>query len=92
MTCDRGFNALDLRRFGIDRIVESKRPVESATRYLSTFGHLAQRGRVDGRREEREVLGQHVSGFEVGDIARAEAIFLEKVAALHPEADGKPCA
>jgi hypothetical protein len=25
------------------------------------------------------------------DIARAEAIFLERVIALHPEADGKPC-
>jgi hypothetical protein len=24
-------------------------------------------------------------------IARAEAVFLEKVAALHPDADGKPC-
>jgi hypothetical protein len=27
----------------------------------------------------------------IEDIARAEAVFLEKVAALHPEADGKPC-
>ena len=27
----------------------------------------------------------------IGDIARAEAIFLEKVIALHPKADGKPC-
>src|SRR4029077_15006072 len=25
------------------------------------------------------------------DIARAEAVFLEKVIALHPQADGKPC-
>ena len=30
-------------------------------------------------------------GQIIEDIARAEAIFLEKVAVLHPEADGKPC-
>lgn len=30
-------------------------------------------------------------GQTIGDIARAEAIFLEKVIALHPDADGKPC-
>jgi pimeloyl-ACP methyl ester carboxylesterase len=30
-------------------------------------------------------------GQTIGDIARAEAIFLEKVMALHPDADGKPC-
>lgn len=27
----------------------------------------------------------------IEDVARAEAVFLEKVAALHPDADGKPC-
>src|SRR3569833_183707 len=27
----------------------------------------------------------------IEDIARAEAVFLEKVISLHPEADGKPC-
>jgi pimeloyl-ACP methyl ester carboxylesterase len=27
----------------------------------------------------------------IEDIARAEAVFLERVIALHPEADGKPC-
>src|SRR6202158_5911346 len=32
-----------------------------------------------------------VPGQTSEDIARAEAIFLEKVIALHPEADGKPC-
>ena len=30
-------------------------------------------------------------GQTIEDIARAEAMFLEKVIALHPEADGKPC-
>ena len=30
-------------------------------------------------------------GQTIEDIARAEAIFLEKVIALHPKADGKPC-
>ena len=30
-------------------------------------------------------------GQTIEDIARAEAQFLEKVIALHPEADGKPC-
>ena len=32
------------------------------------------------------MLGQE----PIEDIARAEAVFLEKVIALHPEADGKP--
>src|SRR6516165_231120 len=30
-------------------------------------------------------------GQTIEDIARGEAIFLEKVIALHPDADGKPC-
>jgi hypothetical protein len=30
-------------------------------------------------------------GQTIEDIARAEAVFLEKVIALHPETDGKPC-
>ena len=30
-------------------------------------------------------------GQTIADIARAEAVFLEKVIALHPGADGKPC-
>jgi hypothetical protein len=30
-------------------------------------------------------------GQTIEDIARAEAIFIEKVIALHPDADGKPC-
>ena len=36
-------------------------------------------------------LPQPMPGQTIGDIARAEAVFLEKVIALHPEADGKPC-
>ena len=32
-----------------------------------------------------------VPGQTIEDIARAEAIFIEKVAAAHPEANGKPC-
>src|SRR5215468_11280981 len=36
-------------------------------------------------------LPEPVPGQTIEDIARAEAIFLEKVAALHPDADGKPC-
>jgi uncharacterized protein DUF3141 len=36
-------------------------------------------------------LPEPVSGQTIGDIARAEAIFLEKVIAAHPEASGKPC-
>jgi hypothetical protein len=36
-------------------------------------------------------LPDPMPGQTIGDIARAEAVFLEKVAALHPEADGKPC-
>ncbi len=30
-------------------------------------------------------------GQTIEDIARAEAVFLEKVISLHPQADGKPC-
>ena len=36
-------------------------------------------------------LPEPVPGQTIGDIARAEAAFLEKVIDLHPEADGKPC-
>jgi pimeloyl-ACP methyl ester carboxylesterase len=36
-------------------------------------------------------LPQPMPGQTIEDIARAEAIFLEKVIALHPDADGKPC-
>jgi pimeloyl-ACP methyl ester carboxylesterase len=36
-------------------------------------------------------LPDPVPGQTIEDIARAEAIFLEKVIALHPDADGKPC-
>jgi hypothetical protein len=36
-------------------------------------------------------LPDPVPGQTIEDIARAEAAFLEKVIALHPEADGKPC-
>jgi hypothetical protein len=36
-------------------------------------------------------LPDPMPGQTLEDIARAEAIFLEKVIALHPDADGKPC-
>src|SRR5262245_1288323 len=36
-------------------------------------------------------LPDPVPGQTIGDIARAEAIFVEKIAAAHPEANGKPC-
>ncbi len=36
-------------------------------------------------------LPEPMSGQTIEDIGRAEAIFLEKVIALHPDADGKPC-
>jgi pimeloyl-ACP methyl ester carboxylesterase len=36
-------------------------------------------------------LPDPMPGQTIEDIARAEAVFLEKVAALHPQADGKPC-
>jgi len=36
-------------------------------------------------------LPDPMPGQTIEDIARAEAIFLEKVIALHPEADEKPC-
>ena len=32
-----------------------------------------------------------IPGQTIEDIMRAEAVFLEKVIALHPQADGKPC-
>jgi pimeloyl-ACP methyl ester carboxylesterase len=36
-------------------------------------------------------LPQPMPGQTIEDIARAEAIFLEKVITLHPQAEGKPC-
>jgi hypothetical protein len=36
-------------------------------------------------------LPDPMPGQTIEDIGRAEAIFLEKVIALHPDADGKPC-
>ncbi|HEY6223293.1 MAG TPA: DUF3141 domain-containing protein, partial [Gemmatimonadales bacterium] len=36
-------------------------------------------------------LPDPVAGQTIEDIARAEALFLERVIALHPDADGKPC-
>ncbi len=36
-------------------------------------------------------LPDPVPGQTLEDIARAEAVFLEKVTALHPDADAKPC-
>jgi pimeloyl-ACP methyl ester carboxylesterase len=36
-------------------------------------------------------LPDPVPGQTIGDIARAEASFLQKIIELHPEADGKPC-
>jgi pimeloyl-ACP methyl ester carboxylesterase len=36
-------------------------------------------------------LPDPMPGQTIGDIARAEAIFIEKVIAAHPEASGKPC-
>src|SRR5678809_223104 len=37
------------------------------------------------------LLPEPEPGQTIEDIARAEAVFLEKVIALHPQADGKPC-
>lgn len=36
-------------------------------------------------------LPEPVPGQTIPDVARAEAVFLEKVIALHPQAQGKPC-
>ena len=36
-------------------------------------------------------LPDPVPGQSIQDIAQAQAVFLEKVIALHPDADGKPC-
>ena len=36
-------------------------------------------------------LPEPMPGQTIEDVARAEAIFIEKVIALHPDADGKPC-
>ncbi|MBV9236531.1 MAG: DUF3141 domain-containing protein, partial [Xanthobacteraceae bacterium] len=36
-------------------------------------------------------LPDPVPGQTIEDVARAEAVFLEKVTALHPDTDGKPC-
>src|SRR5215475_12436964 len=36
-------------------------------------------------------LTEPIPGQTIEDVARAEAVFLEKVIELHPDADGKPC-
>ena len=36
-------------------------------------------------------LPEPMPGQTIEDVARAEAIFIEEVIALHPDADGKPC-
>lgn len=36
-------------------------------------------------------LPEPVPGQTIEDVSRAEAVFIEKVIALHPQADGKPC-
>ena len=36
-------------------------------------------------------LPEPVPGQTIGDIARAEAVFIEKVIAAHPDASGRPC-
>jgi pimeloyl-ACP methyl ester carboxylesterase len=36
-------------------------------------------------------LPEPMPGQTIEDIARAEAVFIEKVIGLHPDADGKPC-
>src|SRR4029077_19146529 len=36
-------------------------------------------------------LPNPVPGQTIEDVCRAEAIFIEKVAELHPDAEGKPC-
>jgi hypothetical protein len=36
-------------------------------------------------------LPEPMPGQTIEDVARAEAVFLEKVIALHPDADGKTC-
>jgi hypothetical protein len=36
-------------------------------------------------------LPEPMPGQSIGDVARAEAVFIEKVIALHPDTDGKPC-
>src|SRR5262245_28532335 len=36
-------------------------------------------------------LPEPIAGQTIQDVARAEAVFLEKVIDLHPDADGRPC-
>ena len=73
---DFGLDALDPRRFGIDGVVEGKRPVEDAAGDLSAVCHLAERSRLDRRRN----LGGH--GFDRGQNChprRAEADLREQI-------------
>ena len=52
------FDALDLGRLGIDRIVESKRPVKDAAGNLSSIRHLTEGRRLDCRC----LRGDHLGG------------------------------
>ena len=45
---NRRVDALDLRRFRVDRIVEGERPFQDAASDLAALGHLAERGCVYG--------------------------------------------
>ena len=67
---DCGFDALDLRRLGIDGIVEGKRPVEDAAGDLPAVGHLAERGGLDGGRNFRS---HRLDRGKDGDPRRAQA-------------------
>ena len=49
----RGFDALDLRGVGIDRVVECERAVQHGTGDLASLGHLAKSGRIDRRGDFR---------------------------------------
>jgi hypothetical protein len=65
-----GFDALDPCRIGIDRIVEREWTVEDAANDLTTVRHLAERRRLNGRRDLRR---HRLNGGEDRDPGRAEA-------------------
>ncbi len=83
---DRGLDALDLRRLGIDGVVEGERAVEDAAGDLAALGHLAERGRVDRRGDFR---GHRLDGREDRNPRRAEADLREQIdGVLHDVALG----
>ena len=73
---DRRIDALDARGFGADRVVEGERPIEDAARDLAAISHLAERRRLDRRRNFGLTVStaDKIATFGVPSPARIESM------------------